>query len=145
MRELIFMFKRLFIFSFVMFLVITQPSQAQNTIGNKELVDSSIKDLIIVGGTGSMGAILGLSTLSFVDEPSEHLKNVYMGASIGIIIGVSFVAYQTANREQENLVRAKKISPSFSTVNRLAWHYSSHRSNQKDIQKNQILNLNFNF
>ena len=139
------MFKKLFIFCFSILALFSQNSYAQKSLGSNELVDSSINDLIIVGGTGSMGAILGLSTLSFVDEPSEHLKNVYMGASIGIIIGVSFVAYQTANREQENLVKQWDITPTFSTSKRVAWHYQSHRKNQRNTDKNQIVNLHFDF
>ena len=145
MRELIFMLKKLFIFCFSILALFSQATYAQKSLGNKELIDSSITDLIIVGGTGSMGAILGLSTLSFVDEPSEHLKNVYMGASIGIIIGVSFVAYQTANREQENLVKQWNTTPTFNTVNRVAWHYKSHLQNQKNNHKNQLVNLRFDF
>ena len=114
-----------------------------------DLGDNSLRDLIIVGGTGSMGAILGLSTLSFVEEPSEHLKNVYMGASLGVILGVSFVAYQTANREQENLVKIRRLknqlTPEFKTAARLSWHQSGRSESAPKYLKNQVINLNFEF
>jgi hypothetical protein len=127
----------------------SSPSFGQTSKGASNLGESSLKDLIIVGGTGSMGAILGLSTLSFVEEPSEHLKNVYMGASLGIILGVSFVAYQTANREQENLVRLKRLknqlTPDFKTSARLSWHKADRTKLSPKYLKNQVLNLNFEF
>ena len=124
-------------------------SFAQTNKQASDIAQTSLKDLIIVGGTGTMGAILGLSTLSFVEEPSEHLKNVYMGASLGVILGVSFVAYQTANREQENLVHLKRlqnqITPDFKTASRLSWHRSDSLRNFPKYLKNQVINLNFDF
>jgi hypothetical protein len=54
-----------------------------------------------VAATTAGGAILGLSTLSFVDEPGDHLKNILFGGAIGLIIGVAVVAYSQAQGSQE--------------------------------------------
>ena len=68
--------------------------------GSQDFVKNSLNDVAIVGWSGAGGALLGLSTLSFVDTPKDHLKNIYVGASIGIIIGVAVVAYLQANKAQ---------------------------------------------
>jgi hypothetical protein len=47
---------------------------------------------IIFAGLG--GAILGLSTLSFYEEPQEHISNISSGFAVGIILGTGYVAYQ---------------------------------------------------
>ena len=62
------------------------------------IVDDSLRDMSIVLGTGTAGAILGLSTLSFVDKPSEHLKNIAVGGAIGIVIGVGVVVFSQATK-----------------------------------------------
>ena len=46
-------------------------------------------------GTGTAGAILGLSTLSFHDQPSNHLNNVVIGTATGAIVGVALAMYFT--------------------------------------------------
>jgi capsular polysaccharide biosynthesis protein len=63
-------------------------------------LDEPIKDISIVLGTGVVGALLGLSTLSFVDEPDEHLKNIAIGGAIGIVIGVGVVIFSQATKTQ---------------------------------------------
>jgi hypothetical protein len=62
------------------------------------LVDDSLRDITVVLGTGVAGAILGLSTLSFVDEPSKHLKNIAVGGAIGIVVGVAAVVFYQASK-----------------------------------------------
>lgn len=42
------------------------------------------------------GAILGLSTLSFYGEPQEHTNNISVGALLGFVAGVSYVAYDSS-------------------------------------------------
>ena len=39
---------------------------------------------VIFSGLG--GAVLGLSTLSFIPEPQEHIGNIWMGMALGIIV-----------------------------------------------------------
>ena len=118
---------------------------SQGNQNGTSVADDSMRDLLIVGGTGAMGAVLGLSTLSFVEEPSEHLKNIYMGASLGIILGVSYVAYTTANKEQELMVKAGKNAPVFSTKDRVVWHKTEFNKMPSDHSKHKYLELNFKF
>ena len=51
--------------------------------GDDDLLRSTQNDVFLVAGAGAAGAVLGLSTLSFVDKPSEHLSNIWTGAAIG--------------------------------------------------------------
>ena len=118
---------------------------AQGAQKGTSVADDSMRDLLIVGGTGAMGAVLGLSTLSFVEEPSEHLKNIYMGASLGVILGVSFVAYTTANKEQELMVKRGKIEKLFSTKERIVWHKSENPKLPASFSRHKYLQFNFNF
>lgn len=89
---------------------------------NKSLADQSVQDAMIVGGAALGGAVLGLSTLSFVEEPSEHLKNILVGGAIGIVVGVGLVAYMQASKS-ETIYKQGDINPlNFNTNKRLAWH-----------------------
>ena len=49
----------------------------------------------LIAGTGTAGAILGLSTLSFHENPRDHLNNIVIGAASGAIIGVGLAMYFT--------------------------------------------------
>jgi len=60
--------------------------------------DDSMRDMATVFGIGAVGAVLGLSTLSFVDKPTDHLKNISVGGAIGVIIGVGVVVFSQASR-----------------------------------------------
>lgn len=84
----------------IIFLFIVNPiaSFAQEEKAANGFVDDSIRDMSIVLGSGLAGAILGLSTLSFVDEPSQHTKNIAVGGAIGIIIGVTVVVLSQASQ-----------------------------------------------
>lgn len=91
------------------------PALAQD---EEDFVKSTQDDLILVGAAGVGGAILGLSTLSFVDKPSKHVSNIWTGAALGIIAGVLFVAYNSAARGSEDL----QSSSEFNSSERFAWH-----------------------
>lgn len=91
-----------------------------NAWAQDDIVKSTQNDLMLVAGAGVAGGILGLSTLSFVDKPSKHLANIWTGAAIGIIAGVVWVAYNSAQRGQEGLL--EEASTSFETNERVAWH-----------------------
>ncbi len=69
----------------------------QNQQYQPNLVDQSKNDFMIVLAAGGAGAVLGLSTLSFVSEPDDHYDNILTGGAIGIIAGVLYVAYRQAN------------------------------------------------
>lgn len=121
--------KLLNIFFLTAFLgVLTAPSFAQdNAKEMEELVQGTKNDLLVVISGGLAGAILGLSTLSFVDEPKEHTRNIIVGASIGIIAGVGYVAYSQAAKSQQMMygpAQTKLDSKSFGTFARASWHDS---------------------
>lgn len=84
----------------------------------EDFLKDTQNDVILVAAAGAAGAILGLSTLSFVDKPSKHIANVWTGAALGIITGVLFVAYNSAQKGSEEL----QSSVDFSSSDRLAWH-----------------------
>lgn len=83
-----------------------------------DFIKSTQSDIILVGVAGGAGALLGLSTLSFVDKPSEHVSNIWTGAAIGVIVGVVFVAYSSAQKSSEDL----QSSSDFNSSERVAWH-----------------------
>ncbi len=64
--------------------------------GADDIWGETIRDVSIISAVGVGGAILGLSTLSFVDEPKEHLNNIVIGGALGIIVGVGIVAWLQA-------------------------------------------------
>ena len=126
-------------------------AQAQDAGGNDDIFQQSMNDIIVVGAVGAAGAILGLSTLSFVDEPSEHLKNIVVGGAIGIIIGVGVVAYNQANVSQElyqgNIYKPLD-DPDMSTRSRVAWHQRNHyqiNNNLGNESSSKIQGVNFQF
>ncbi len=86
-----------------------------------DVLKNTQNDIFLVAGAGLGGAILGLSTLSFYDKASEHIANVWTGAAIGIIAGVIFVAYSSAQKGSDELQSAVP-SEGFSTAERVAWH-----------------------
>ena len=81
---------------------------AQEQGPSGDLVDESLRDITIVLGTGAVGAVLGLSTLSFVDEPKDHLKNISIGGAIGIVVGVGVVIFSQATRSQTTISDIKR-------------------------------------
>jgi drug/metabolite transporter (DMT)-like permease len=86
-----------------------QPSNSQG-----DVFDDTMNDLYMIGGLGAGGAILGLSTLSFTEHPTQNLKNVWIGGAIGIIVGVGVVAWQQATKSQETL-RSGQVAPALTT------------------------------
>ena len=96
---------------------VVNPALAQED----DIIKSTQNDIILVGAAGAAGAILGLSTLSFVDKPSKHVSNIWTGAALGIIAGVVFVAYQSAQSGSEDL-QSDEASINFNSSERYAWH-----------------------
>jgi hypothetical protein len=108
---------------------------AQSGKEDDQLLQNSGRDISIVVGAGAAGAILGLSTLSFVEKPGDHLKNIVVGGSIGIIIGVAVVAWTQASsstqidnygdkrstrNEEEGVIDSKEKF--FSFDKRMSWN-----------------------
>ncbi len=67
----------------------------------KDILDDSMTDIYIVTGTTLTGGLLGLSTLSFVPDSSAHLKNIVVGGSLGVILGVAIVAWRQAYKSKD--------------------------------------------
>lgn len=97
----------------------TFVSNAYSQDGDEDdIIKSTQNDIMLIGAAAAGGAILGLSTLSFVDKPSKHISNIWTGAAIGVIAGVIFVAYNSAQKSSEDLQSSKN----FNTNERVAWH-----------------------
>ncbi len=92
------------------------PAFAQES--EDDIIKNTQNDIMLVAVAGAGGAVLGLSTLSFVEKPSKHVSNIWTGAALGIIAGVIFVAYNSAQKGSEDL----QSSSEFSSSERVAWH-----------------------
>ncbi len=103
-----------------------QNEDAEGADGGDDVLKNTQNDVILVVGAGVAGAILGLSTLSFVEKPAKHLSNIWTGGALGVIAGVVFVAYNSAQRGQESIEEEdaanEEASVYFKTSERLAWH-----------------------
>jgi hypothetical protein len=95
--------------------VVIRPAVAQEV---DDIVRNTQNDIMLVGAAGAGGAVLGLSTLSFVDKPSKHISNIWTGAALGVIVGVIFVAYNSAQKNSGDLQSSRE----FSSFERVAWH-----------------------
>ncbi|MAX67684.1 MAG: hypothetical protein QF441_06765 [Bacteriovoracaceae bacterium] len=146
--------------AFVVFFALSQSgvSYAQTAGGAggggdlDKLANDTKNDLLVVVGGGLAGAILGLSTLSFVEEPKEHTRNIIVGASIGIIAGVGFVAFSQANKTQSMIygesysTKANLSSEDFNTAARTAWHSSEkHKPALKSVWTPYQVNYTIKF
>lgn len=92
------------------------PAFAQES--EDDLIKNTQNDIMLIAVAGAGGAVLGLSTLSFVEKPSKHVSNIWTGAALGIIAGVIFVAYNSAQKGSEDL----QSSVDFNSSERVAWH-----------------------
>ena len=108
------------------------------------VIDDSIRDMSIVLGSGAGGALLGLSTLSFVDTPSKHWKNVAIGGAIGIVIGVGIVIFTQATKSTSaiGLAEVPLNSEKFATLSR---HDFASFKIAKDYLKEPSIGYSFNF
>lgn len=108
------------------------------------VIDDSIRDMSIVLGSGAIGAVLGLSTLSFVDTPSKHWKNVAVGGAIGIVIGVGAVIFTQATKSTSSIGLAQvPLNPEkFETLSRM--DFTSFKI-AKDYLKEPSIGYSFNF
>ncbi|MDD0853871.1 hypothetical protein HBN50_12235 [Halobacteriovorax sp. GB3] len=124
-------------------LVAQTTAMAQDN--SDDLVQGSIKDISVVVGTGLGGAILGLSTLSFVEEPKEHLDNILVGGSIGIILGVGIVAWSQATKSKGMYEEYAGKNNGFDTASRDDWHKQSFAKNVPQSKNLNALNYSFTF
>ncbi len=112
-----------------------------------DYAQSTKNDLLLVVGGGLAGAVLGLSTLSFVEEPKDHTRNIVVGAAIGIIAGVAYVAFNQANQSKQLILGPQDEAyfdpKEFDTNKRLAWHYEE--VNSKINYSNSLNQINYSF
>ncbi len=145
------------LFSLLGIIQLSSLSQAQSHYDPEDsapaqslsLLDQTKSDFYIITAAGLGGAVLGLSTLSFADHPSDEMDNIWTGAAIGIILGVCYVAYRQAlgpsgmwvdGRPQESASwdpRKLQLSPKNFLSDLQTRHQSSYRSSP--------LALDFNF
>lgn len=129
--------RQVMIFVTLILLVIQPTATLAKDEAPNGLVDDSIRDMSIVFGTGLAGAVLGLSTLSFVDEPSQHTKNIAVGGAIGIVIGVAAVVFYqasktTISREQQPLPLSAEQFASISKKEFQESHHEKTLPNQNE-------------
>lgn len=106
-------------------------SKAQEGSSENDIIKDSVNDISIVVAAGITGAVLGVSTLPFVDKPKEHLNSILLGGAIGIILGVGFVAYSQAIKGRSSFQTLDKPSMKFDTHERYSWHSSNHQQATK--------------
>ena len=137
--------------TFLFFLIINSfnLSYAYELDDNEGLVQETKLDMMVVAGAGLAGAVLGLSTLSFVEKPGDHLKNIMYGAAIGIIIGVVYVAYSQATKSQEQYGgyhHEMRDAKEFETWARYEWQEEqSHNNEISDLVPQNQLGYSFSF
>ena len=84
------------------FLIIC-PHQATADIGqgsNTYQTNGLRRQIATIAFAGLAGAALGISTLSFYDNPQGHLSNISIGLALGVILGAGYVTYQSATLSQ---------------------------------------------
>ena len=91
-----------------------QQVSAQSNDTESGLLDDSLADLSLVLGAGIAGAVIGLSTLSFVDKPSDHMKNISIGGAVGIVLGVGIAIANQASKSQTVITQSTPIDSNLS-------------------------------
>ena len=123
--------------------LMTAVALAQDNSDADDIVKNTQNDILFIAGAGAAGAVLGLSTLSFVDKPSQHVSNLWTGAALGVIGGVLFVAYNSAQRGSEDL-QSDEASLDFNAGERLAWHQKNTVLTNPEVQfGTEIWNTSF--
>lgn len=110
----------------------------------EDIIQQSLGDLTLVGIAGVGGAVLGLSTLSFVETPKDHLDNVLVGGAIGIIVGVGIVAYFQAVKSNSKYQEADEQF-GFNTLRRYDWGTESHKNVTLNISSSNQLSYQVSF
>ncbi|MDO9180967.1 MAG: hypothetical protein Q7U04_01100 [Bacteriovorax sp.] len=122
--------------------LMTQSAQTLAAAPEDSIVDDSLRDISIVIGAGAVGAVLGLSTLSFVNSPSEHLKNIAVGGAVGIVIGVGVVIFSQATRSTSVIgMNATEIPMNADKFESL----SRHEFNQTKMAQNNLALPSFGY
>jgi hypothetical protein len=68
------------------------PARAQNSAGGAP--NGALQAFLLTSTYGVLaGTLTGLASLAFYGEPGEHGRNVAMGASLGLYVGLLLGAY----------------------------------------------------
>ena len=135
---------------FVISQLCVTSSFAQSNDSLEGIVDDTKQDILLVLGGGLAGAVLGLSTLSFVEEPKDHTRNILVGASIGIIAGVALVAFKQANKSRDLIYSSdpgydQGASIDFKTFERGYWHGNKHAELNSSLSSLNTLAVSFTY
>jgi hypothetical protein len=76
--------------------VFSVPVQAQATSVPSDLEPRQAIGTILMAGL--VGGILGLSTLSFYEKPQDNIRNISIGAGVGIIASALYLTYSVADQ-----------------------------------------------
>lgn len=122
------------------------PAASASSATEDSIMDDSVRDISVVLGIGVVGAVLGLSTLSFVDSPSKHLKNIAVGGAIGIVVGVGVVIFSQATKSTTAIAVGQAELPmnaeKFATLSRQEF---SEDKIAKNYLKGPDFGYNFSF
>ena len=143
-RMRIFKRARDFITATTLFTLVTFAStnvKAQEGVGG--FFGGALRDLLIITGAGVGGCVIGLSTLSFVDEPGDNMKNIVNGGAIGVMIGVGVVIFGHAGKSKilydSALIDSDKTKDFFEASRLFA------ETNKKSFGRNPPLYFNYKF
>ena len=111
---------KLFVFSLFIFPILlgSAPIRAQQAQGTSHFQGMEPREAI--GGilmAGLVGGILGLSTLSFYEKPQDNIRNISIGAGIGMIAVAIYMTYSVT----ENVKSAPKEKAFLEDTNSLDW------------------------
>ena len=114
---------------------------SQKVFSKENLLESTIKtgksDLAVVGVSSGIGAVLGLSSLAFIDTNKKSTP-ILLGAALGGIVGLGIVAWGHASTPKPYYSE----NPDFNTELRRDWHehkYSEH------LPKSNLSAVTYNF
>ena len=127
-------------------LALAAGPSASSAATEESIMDDSLRDMSVVLGVGASGAVIGLSTLSFVDSPSKHLKNITVGGAVGIVIGVGIVAFTQATKSSSAIGQGHvEIPMNAQKYATLAKQEFSDEKIAKDYLKVPTIGYNFTF
>ena len=94
---------------------------AQGVVAKEiDIFEKSLDDLSLMATMGAAGGVIGLSTLSFVEDPWDRLQNIVTGAAIGIIVGVGWLGYEQVIKSYDDM-----SAESFHSFDRMSWKTAS--------------------
>lgn len=64
-----------------------------------------------IGIGAGIGAVLGLSTVSFYEKPTAHLGNTLVGAGAGLIVGLGVAAYLLTTSSEDDEISPEELLP----------------------------------